>query len=907
MNEDHKRYIDENLIIDKTFWEMYPVDLSMIEDVSVLTLSFSVRTSNVLMRNGVTTLHKLYATKVSDFSNFRNAGKKTVDELHLFFYNLSKGNSIEIIENSDANSNPIGHNRIIKDNIENIFNNDFSFLEADEVSEQLKEETCKYREAIDILGIDLARQCYASPNTIIPVMNMFVEFIRNTNRYERKRREIYERFKNIPKDRLENKVQGYIKAYTRKEDIQELLNLVYQIAEKPDAKVKSIDIDILLENEEAYAVLLRFLEWCSFDIKQEVLEIFTSIYGRSPNMEIVLKGRARGETLQIVGEKIGITRERIRQIESKAKRIFEYHQNKKHILSKISAELNGDNVLSSSELMPYFEDKYYEMVYLLRNSGSSSYYYDSQLDLFIMGDDSFDSIVSNIISQLPDTFDEKTYDEVVTDAIENQGVPQELIEKAILDEFPKDGSTYHRARMSLSQVYTAILEKYYPQGLDIYDDEELNVVRYIASEEYGCRTVPENNRAISGRIADLSVLCGRGKYMPKRTQYISKELANEIHQYIIDNPAEIFLTNTLFSIFEEKLLEQGIDNKYYLQGVLKELFGNEFVFRRDYISKNEFASSFHVEIVNYVKQYDYPIKKEVIYKAFPGVTEVVIAYALSGNGILNMFGKYIHASKLKITDYDKNYLNAVVSKFLAADKPKHYIEIFEYIQKDDNDLLNKLFIDVPSAMYSVLEYLFRDKYQFKRPYIANYNVNIENPEEQIKDMILNSDEIVISDIMEFAKESHYDISSILELLNFFNDTHALMNQQYLATWDFLGITEEIANQVIELLQDNVNETVLVSSLDFLHKLPKISAPWNEWLIYSIVLKWSKELTVGTTYNQFRVSAPLIAPVGKLDISEFAGVVTETTKEIYTVDNLDNIDDLIAEEIDIDLDMDEDWI
>ena len=161
--------------------------------------------------------------------------------------------------------------------------------------------------------------------------------------------------------------------------------------------------------------------------------------------------------------------------------------------------------------------------------------------------------------------------------------------------------------------------------------------------------------------------------------------------------------------------------------------------------------------------------------------------------------------------------------------------------------------------------------------------------------------------MEFAKESHYDINSILELLNSFNDTHALMNQQYVATWDFLGITEEIANQVINLLQNNVNKTVLISSLDCLHKFPQISAPWNEWLIYSIVLKWSRELTVGTTYNQFRLSAPLIAPVGKLDISEFAGVVTETTKEIYTIDNLDNIDDLIAEEIDIDLDMDEDWI
>lgn len=905
MNEDHERYIDEKLIIDKTFWEIYPVDLSLVEDVSVLTLSFSVRTSNILMRNGITTLHKLYSLKASEFASFRNAGKKCIDEVHLFFYNYSRDASLGSIAEGQDNSHTIHCFKTIKENVENILNGDFSFVDGEDISEQIKEEVEKYREALDILGADLARKAFESPNSIVPVMNMFVGFIRYTNRFSRKRKEINERLMTIPSQRLEKKVKGYIKAYTRNEDIQLQLESLYQVTENPNARIKDINIDYLLEQEDVYARLLNFLEWCSFDIKAEAQQIFRSIFERSPRNEMILKERAQGSTLDAVGNKIGITRERIRQIEAKAKRIFAYHQNQKRILSKISAELNGDTVLSSAELMPYFEDKYFEMVYLLRTSGSASFYYDSQLDLFVMGDESIDGMVSNIISKLPDAFDEKTYAEVIEDAVENQGIPQELIEKAICDEFPKDGYTYHRARMSLSAIYMEILTKYYPQGIDVYDDSELSVVRYIATEEYGCNSLPENNRAISARISDLTILCGRGRYMPKKSQYISKELASKIHKFIEDSPSEIFLTNTLFALFEDDLLEFGVDNKYYLQGILRELFGNEYVFRRDYISKSEFASSFYVEIVSFVKKYDYPISKKVIYEAFPGVTEVMIAYALSDANVLNMFGKYIHASKLNISTYDKNYLNTVLSKFLAYEKPKHYIEIFEYVQKDDPNLLNKLFIDVPSAMYSVLEYLFKDKYQFKRPYISNLNVEIYDPEAEIREMILGSDEIDISDVTEYARDNHYEISSILELMDSFNKTHGLVSQQYLGSWNFIGVDEDIANQVIELLEMNITETTLISSLECLYKLPKISVPWTDWLVYSVARKWGENLEVGTTYNQFRLSAPLIAPKGQLDSRKFEGVNSPTEQKIFTVDNLDNIDDLIADEIE--LDFEEDWI
>ena len=46
----------DNLISGVTFWDLYPVDLSSVEDVSVQSLPVSVRVTNLLMHNGITVL-----------------------------------------------------------------------------------------------------------------------------------------------------------------------------------------------------------------------------------------------------------------------------------------------------------------------------------------------------------------------------------------------------------------------------------------------------------------------------------------------------------------------------------------------------------------------------------------------------------------------------------------------------------------------------------------------------------------------------------------------------------------------------------------------------------------------------------------------------------------------------------
>ena len=115
-----------------------------------------------------------------------------------------------------------------------------------------------------------------------------------------------------------------------------------------------------LRKEENMAVLTsdtnKFLGWLNFDV-------FTLISSISANIRSILAGRneraieifalrSKGETLEAVGSLYGVTRERIRQIESKVHRTFwnVYEKQKYDLIMLVYALRNGDNVLHFDEL-----------------------------------------------------------------------------------------------------------------------------------------------------------------------------------------------------------------------------------------------------------------------------------------------------------------------------------------------------------------------------------------------------------------------------------------------------------------------------------------------------------------------------------------------------------------------------
>ena len=128
--------------------------------------------------------------------------------------------------------------------------------------------------------------------------------------------------------------------------------------------------------------------------------------------------------------------------------------------------------------------------------------------------------------------------------------------------------------------------------------------------------MPESDRALTSRISNICVLCGRGIYKPKQEKYISPGLANKIFEYITNSENSIFLLNTIFSVFEKELVSEGVDNKYYLQGILRELFNDRFIFRRDYLSKDGAETSIYKEIGRLIAKSQYPVSKKQIQDAY---------------------------------------------------------------------------------------------------------------------------------------------------------------------------------------------------------------------------------------------------------------------------------------------------
>ena len=195
-----------------------------------------------------------------------------------------------------------------------------------------------------------------------------------------------------------------------------------------------------------------------------------------------------------------------------------------------------------------------------------------------------------------------------------------------------------------------------------------------------------------------------------------------------------------------------------------------------------------------------------------------------------------------------------------------------------------------------MEYLFGDQYTFSRPFVAKAHTEIGTVKNIIQEMITNTDETDISDIRAFARDHHLHIPNLLDLINSCNGTHLLVDDQKVISIDLTGIDEQVAGQVETLMVEELEgeETTLIASLHCIAQFPSIQIQWNDWLIYSVIKKWGRNLEVGTSSNQFKNAVPLISIKGHMDESQFSDVTREHIGEVALPDDLSNIDELLMD-------------
>ena len=256
----------------------------------------------------------------------------------------------------------------------------------------------------------------------------------------------------------------------------------------------------------------------------------------------------------------------------------------------------------------------------------------------------------------------------------------------------KTGNMLHRYRLSNENIYIDVLKKYYPEGIHVYDDDEISILKRHIKNEFDIN-VTSSNRGIASAISKCGLLCDRGTYKAKEDKLLSDELISKIEKYIDNSEMKIFLTNTIFSIFETELADEGVTNKYHLHGILREIFGEKWMFRRDYISKDKDITSFYDSVVAYIKSCPHPVFKEDIYNAFPGITDIVIQFATGDNAIVNLFGSYLHESRFRLSKGDILFLKSIIDSTVKDSGYCHCKDVYRIANIQNHSLLINNFIN----------------------------------------------------------------------------------------------------------------------------------------------------------------------------------------------------------------------
>ena len=583
-------------------------------------------------------------------------------------------------------------------------------------------------------------------------------------------------------------------------------------------------------------------------------------------IEIITK-RVNGETLSSAGEEYGLSRERVRQIEKRYSTAFNsfYSNTRGSISGIIHAFANSKHYISVQELTEIFGEHTNIFTYYLKQVEYDDMDYIPELDIFAyegvlnwyeelvkMGNDLPESISIAQIEKI-------TQDTTAMFAELDIDLPYAYIKTILTADYKLNGSIYSRSRMPLTKKYDIVLRKYFPDGIYIYEKEDMNKFRDCYAKVFDdADKLPENDRALYGRISAITILCDRGKYISRPNNLISEDLLKEICDYIDNSEKEIFITNTIFSLFEDRLRAEGINNKYHLQGVLHASVPNKYFFKRDYVSKSKDMTSMYTEITKYISQSDKPVTKAQIRQEFPGVTDIVISIAVQDENIICGFSVYMSKDFIVSQSDNVETLREIISEMVADGEIHKSEDLMSILSLMHPEIIEEFEIESRYTLFSIIEALFKDEFSLSRPFFAMKGVEIGKQEERMRDYLEGKDEVDIDEFMEFVRENSFIVYSILNQLNAFNDEFLLKDKNTIIRIDSTGLNRYKAEYVEEYIDEIIkgNEVLVLNNLNY-SLLPKINIQWNDWLVYSVINKWSNKYKVMMSSSQFRYSVPII--------------------------------------------------
>ena len=436
--------------------------------------------------------------------------------------------------------------------------------------------------------------------------------------------------------------------------------------------------------------------------------------------------RAKGDTLQKIGEYYNITRESVRQKFSKLERTITPML---LALAQGIETANSDHYLTEEQVLSVFDNDDYDKIFIFTLKNSSAYdfvggiffnkeYYPRAMNDLI-------GIVSDIVGDGINLFDEL---ERIESALDSAGygfiTADDFLSIVIEFNYCFYGDFIVNNKKSYTVLCAKLVEEFFPNGIK-NEEEDLKRLRTLAKEHFGNLDLPDNNRSLWSGVCTHLVQCGRATYISPNKIFIDKDLIEEIKSYVDKSPLSEIFFKELFAEFEGILtMITNIDNASFLHGVFVYYYPDEYIYSRDSLTKRnaEETQSLASRIREVLVEAGHPLRKDEIMSHFQGLAESVLFNAIiNSEDIMQWEYNYYNCmGNISINKDGKEYLKQSLENLLSENKG-YCSESMLYAKTSAK--LQKCFeankISNAQNLFYIAYMLFDGEFSFRRPHITN--------------------------------------------------------------------------------------------------------------------------------------------------------------------------------------------
>ena len=646
---------------------------------------------------------------------------------------------------------------------------------------------------------------------------------------------------------------------------------MFQINTVSQLKQKSIDFLLCVFSYDIKKCLEIFTSLKKINVsefKNIVCNIFNSLNSQRFYVICERNGLKDGveHTLEECAQTLGLTRERVRQIEAKTT---------EEILKK------------SSNIYFQFLSIFYNITYFKKN-----YITKDELEIF-MGDALITNYITFIIKKLDYVIkytDEYAFfynsvktneDDIVSAIIDEIGEIvkfedtinyNNLYKKIIRNNYRQYSGVYAKKGITINDLIAIVVSEEFPDGYKAGNNNSYLILKQKYEQKFGVWEKFPSMHSLSGRL-ERSDFClvDIGTYKLRSYCVVLPEyLVEEINKYIYDNKPIIFY-RSIYEHFKTELIGLGVNNSFYLKGLIDPFINNEFITKRDYIKSSDTDLSAAEAIILTIKSFDSIFSLDDLRNKFKGVKDYVLynyLYSEECNGLLMLENKrFIYFDKLNIEYKAINELQIFIEdlfKFLST-KFLHASKIYARLSLQKKELLYSLKAESSFSLFSIIKYVFKNDYDFRRPFlfaktftgefntysiIINYASSLDYFNKDIVDAYIN----------KMNLRELFDYGEFIEIMseNYVQITNGAMVKK-----EKIKINDIDLKRLSELLELIISKSGDINTNEFsgYSMLPNLNYPWNKYLLAGVARTFLGEKFIVESYgSDYRIADFIIKKV-----------------------------------------------